>query len=380
MEAFSFYNPVKVHFGTGAIANLGTEMHSAGVSKCLLVAGGGSIKLNGVYNQVVKTLQDNKIQWTENWGVQSNPTLEKVHELIAQARREHVDAVLAVGGGSVIDSAKATAAGFYMVDIWQAFISEEKIKKALPIYTVLTLSATGSEMNSIAVITNTSAKHKLGMSSPHIFPKVSIIDPWVQCSLPWKQTLNGALDAIAHILEYYFMDESATATLSIDSALLRTIMDMTDRLRHDPNDVNARANLAWCATLALNGISGVGLKGGDWACHGIEHALSAFDPKIAHGEGLGVIFPAWIEYVSEQHPERFTHWAKEVWGAESVSQALKSFRNRIADWGSPTCLRDLGIRENDLPILSDLIMQTNRLGQIIRFTPLEIEALLLLAY
>jgi len=380
MEAFSFYNPTRVHFGTGMIRLLGREMKDAGVKKALLVAGGGSIRSNGVHAQVIESLKTSGIDWVEGWGVRANPTLAKVRELIDLARAEGVDAILAVGGGSVIDSAKSIAAGFYMDDIWNAFTGTERILKALPIYTVLTLSATGSEMNSFAVLTNTEELKKWGIGSPLIFPKVTIIDPSVQCSLPFKQTVNGALDATAHILEYYFACDTSHATLAVNTGLLKTIVDMADRLKDNSADVVARANLAWSATLALNGISGVGMKGGDWACHTIEHAFSALYPDIAHGEGLGVIFPAWIEYMSEKDPTRFLPWAKNVWGEDSVVKALRRFRDKIESWGAATSLRDLGIRDSDLPRLLDLILTSRSVGTISKFTRGDIEALLMLAF
>lgn len=380
MDSFSFYNPTKVHFGTGTIKQLGKEMKSSGVKKCLLIAGGGSIRSNSVHSQVCTSLQDNHIDWVEAWGVQANPTLDKVRELIKQAKDEGVDALLAVGGGSVIDSTKATAAGFYLQDVWNAYTGKEPIIKTLPIYTVLTLSATGSEMNGFAVITNSEEKKKWGIGSPLLFPKVSIIDPSVQCSLPFKQTVNGALDATAHILEFFFMTDVLPTTQAVNSALLKTIVEMTDRLKDNSCDMPARNGLAWSATLALNGISGAGMNGGDWACHGIEHAFSALYPKIAHGEGLGVIFPAWIEFVSEREPDRFVPWARNIWGTDSVPHALRRFRDKIKSWGAPTSLRDLGIHESDLPILGELIKLSRGMGKIVKFTPAEIDALLMLAY
>ena len=380
MDSFIMHNPTRVHFGVGTIERIGPELQSAGVRKCLLVAGGGSIRANGVYEQVSKSLRGSRIDWTEAWGVQANPTLEKVYELIALAKTEQVDAILAVGGGSVIDSAKATAAGFYLRDVWNAFTGVERIEQALPVFTVLTLSATGSEMNGNAVITHTEEQKKWSIGSPLLYPRVSIIDPSVQSSLPWRQTVNGALDATAHILEYFFMDSPVETTRAINVALLKTITSATNRLQQNPADLVARGNLAWCATLALNGISGAGLQGGDWACHSIEHAFSVLDPRIAHGEGLGVIFPAWIEYVSERQPTRFEYWAKNVHGADSVSHALRHFRDQIEAWGSATCLRDLGIREDQLSQLRDIILQSPGLGRIIEFGTADIEALLMLAF
>lgn len=380
MEAFTFYNPTKIIFGVGTIKNLGQELRLAGINKCLLVAGGGSIKANGVYAQVMESLEKSEIKLCEVWGVQANPTLEKVREIISVAKDNQVEAILAVGGGSVIDSAKAVAAGIYVDDVWDIFSGKEKVSKALPLYTVLTLSATGSEMNGNSVITNVPLKQKWAFASQHVYPKASIIDPLVQCSLPFKQTANGAIDAMAHILEYYFADDKAISTLSINDALLRTILEMTDKLKQNPADLLARGNLAWCATLALNGISGIGMKGGDWACHQIEHAFSALHPDIAHGEGLGVILPVWIEYLSEKDPARFIRWAKNVWGEENVARGVHRFRDKIESWGMSTTLRDLGIQESELPLLLDIIGKENRVGALSKFTQNEIESLLMLAY
>jgi alcohol dehydrogenase YqhD (iron-dependent ADH family) len=353
MESFSFYNPTRILFGKGKIEKIGKELNKADINKCLMVAGGGSIRKNGVYDQVCESLRENHIEWIEAWGVQPNPTVEKVRELIALAKESKVDAILAVGGGSVIDSGKATAAGVFLNDIWNAYTEKEKITRALPIFTVLTISGTGSEMNGNSVLTLSAEKKKWSITSSHLYPQASIIDPSVQSSLPFQQTVNGAIDAISHILEYIFMNETAIATRAIDAGLIKTIVKMIDRLQEDAKDYVARANLAWSATLALNGISGVGLQGGDWACHSIEHSLSAIDPKIAHGE---------------------------VCGEDSVAHALRKCRETLKRWGSPTNLRELGIRDSQLPEIRDLILSYGPVGEIIRFKEEDIEALLMLAY
>lgn len=380
MNSFIFQNPTRLIFGSGTISQLGTELSAIKPQKLLIVAGGGSIKSNGVYDQVVASLKAKDINWIEAWGVQANPTLEKLREIIALAQSEKVDAVLAVGGGSVIDTAKAVAAGFFLNDVWNAFIRKEAIKQALPLYTVLTLSATGSEMNGNAVITNSLEHKKWAISSILLYPKLTIIDPSVQSSLPFRQTVNGALDAIAHILEYSFMDSAFKVSLGINESLQRTIIEATDILQNNPEDMDARANLAWSATLALNGISGAGLKGGDWACHAIEHALSALNPKISHGEGLGVIFPAWIEFMAERKPTLFYRWAKEVWCEDSPSKAVRRFREKIESWGAALSLRDLGIREEDLQEIADIICLSPSVGALSKFNRSEIEAFLMLAY
>ncbi|MDD3102847.1 MAG: iron-containing alcohol dehydrogenase, partial [Candidatus Cloacimonetes bacterium] len=329
MEAFRIHNPTQIIFGKAQIAYLGSEMRKDGLQNCILIAGGGSIRKNGAYDQVINSLNQAGIRYTEAWGVQANPRLDKTRQIIDQAREFGAEAVLAVGGGSVIDTAKAVAAGMYLKDIWNAFIGKEIIKQALPLYTVLTLSGTGSEMNGNAVITNTNTHQKWGITSQFIYPRLSIIDPSLQYTLSFKQTANGAMDAISHILEFYFANERALSTLAINEALLQTITAMTDRLQKDPEDYVARANLAWSASLALNGLTGFGMNSGDWACHAIEHALSALHPEISHGEGLAVIFPAWIEYLSEKDPSRFQRWAKRVWDEDNIAQGVRRFRAKL---------------------------------------------------
>jgi alcohol dehydrogenase YqhD (iron-dependent ADH family) len=380
MEAFSFHNPTKILFGANQILPLGQEMKQDGISKCLLIAGGGSLKINGAYTQITSAFGACGIELIECWGVQANPTLEKVKEIVELQKQSGAQAILAAGGGSVIDTAKAVAAGVYLQDPWNAFSGKEKITQALPIYTVLTISATGSEMNGNAVITNSETRQKWGMFSPLVYPKISVIDPALQNSLPFKQTANGAMDAIAHILEFYFANEHAYSTLAIDEALLNTIIEMADILHKEPRNIHARGSLAWSATLALNGISGVGMKGGDWGCHAIEHAFSALNPKIAHGEGLGVIFPAWIEYFSEKHPTRFVRWAKKVWNEDSIALAVRRFRDKLQSWGMASSLRDLGIKYDELPLLLDMIMIQPELGGVFKLKKEELRSLLMLAF
>lgn len=379
MNNFNFYNPTKIIFGRNSIEKIGIELSIHSYKCVMLLAGKGSIRNNGVYDQVAKSLKDNGVNFVEMWGVQANPTLEKVNEAVKFAHDNKVDAILAVGGGSVIDSAKAVAIGYYLDDVWQFMLRKVKATKALPIFTVLTMSATGSEMNSGFVITNSETQQKWDSGSNLLFPKVSIIDPTAQFSLPWEQTVNGGFDAIAHILEFYFSDSNAIATRAVNKALMRTIIAMLDRLKVNSKDYTARANLAWSATMALNGISGIGMNGGDWACHTIEHALSALYPKIAHGAGLGVIFPAWIEYMSMKHPDKFDDWF-ESWGEENTIAALIAMRSKIRSWGNPVSLRDLCIHKEDLPTIVDKIMETPCIGNMSRFNREDVEAILLLAY
>jgi len=294
-------------------------------------------------------------------GVKPNPVLSKVHEAIEVGRKEKVEAVLGVGGGSVIDSAKTVAAGIlYEGDIWDAFVGKYVIKEALPVFDVLTISATGTEMNGNAVITNEKKKEKYGVSSKALYPRVSIIDPSVQATLPKEQTVYGAVDAIAHILEYYFDGSSPEISNEIAEGTIRTIMKMTERLLEKPDDYEARANLAWSATIALNGTMAVGRRGGEWACHRIEHSLSALY-DIAHGAGLAIVFPAWMRYVYRENPAQFERFARKIFnlegeGEDLILRGIDSFKNWLRKVGAPVTLKDAGIPEKDIEKIVDNVM------------------------
>ena len=379
MENFVFENPTKLIFGKDTIPKIGEEIKNAGVKKVLFLAGRGSIKKNRVYQKVVNSLKRNGIDWIEVWGIQPNPVLSKVKEAIEVARKEKVKAVLAVGGGSVIDSAKAVCAGVYLKDIWQAFEGKVKIKRALPLFVVLTLSATASEMNQWAVLTNEEEKKKFGLGSRYFYPKVSIVDPTAQFSLPWKQVVNGAIDAISHIMENYFLGKGEEVSLNYNDVLVQTIIKTVDRIKLDPKDYQARANLCWSITLAHNGISGAGLGGGDWSAHRIEHSISALYPHISHGEGLAIVFPAWILYMQKYNPKVFLRFAQNAIRASTVENAVEKLRRKYRKWGAPTSLRQIGITAKDIPRLAENAMLFPSLGVLKRLTKKDVEEILKLA-
>ncbi len=349
MRNFVFQNPTKIVFGKGTVEKIGEEIKNFGAKKVLFLYGRGSIKRNGVYDTVVESLKRNSIEWVEVSGVKPNPVLSKVHEAIEVARREKVEGILAVGGGSVIDSAKAVAAGFYYDgDIWDAFVGKYKVQKSLPIFVVLTISATGSEMNGGAVITNEKTRQKYSFWSFTSYPKVSIIDPTVQFSLPPEQTVYGGVDAIVHVLEYYFDGSKGRILMDrIMESIIKTIMESVEKLLEDPRDYEARANLAWSATLALNGLTSTGSKGGDWSSHAIEHSLSALY-DIPHGAGLAIITPAWMRYVVDEDREKFERFAREIFGVPSAEEGIEKFKEWLKSVGAPVSLRDAGIPESEI--------------------------------
>lgn len=379
MEGFKFHNPTRIIFGKNRIVLIGSLLKEYGYHRVLFLAGQGSIKKNGVYQKVAGSLKKAGIEWVELWGVKPNPVLSKVYEGIELARKEKVEAILAVGGGSVIDSAKAIAGGFYLKDIWEAFEGKVKIQQALPIFTVLTLSATASEMNQWAVVTKSEEKKKWAIGAEVLFPVASIIDPLVQMSLPWNQTVNGAIDALSHIMENYFVGKDQETSLAIEEALMRTIILETDRLQANSNDYNARANLVWAITMAHNGISAVGLKGGDWSAHRIEHGISAEHPEIAHGAGLAVVFPAWIQYMEKYNQKTFLRWAKKIWNARTIETAVKKMKTKYSKWGAPISLRQLGISEAEIKAIAQNAYQIGSLGLIKKLTLKDIEKILKLA-
>jgi alcohol dehydrogenase len=361
MTNFTYRNPVKILFGEGRITELGSEIKAAGYKKVLLLAGGGSIVENGVYDIITKSLKDNNILWQSFWDVRPNPELEHANNAIAIIKEHDLEAIIAVGGGSVIDEAKAIAAGYYLKDLWNAFEGKEKIKKALPIFTVLTLSATTSEMNPYAVLSNSEEKKKWAIGSPLLHPRVSIIDPNVQMSLPWRQTANGGVDAISHLLENYVAGSDFEPTKAIIEALMKTIIISIDKLKINDQDKQARADFAWATTLSLNGLTALGMTG-EWAAHTMEHSISAYFPKVAHGEGLSVLFPAWLTYAKDQNYDHFTRWAKNVWGVETPEEGIAALKAKFKSWDAPTSLDDLKISEKYIPKLAQNASMQGKVG------------------
>lgn len=323
----------------------------------MLVAGQGSIKKNGLYEKI------QGIADVQLWDVQPNPTLSKVKEGIALAKQHTVDAILAVGGGSVIDTAKAIAVGMYTEEVWEYFTKTKPIQQALPLYVILTLSATGSEMNGNAVITNEETKQKWAIRSPLLYPKVTAIDPEVQKHLPWKQTACGAIDTLSHCMEHYFTFTDQELSIKINESIMSTVLESMHVLRQDEQNMLAREQLTWCATMALNGMSGIGTTG-DWASHALEHAISAQYPHIAHAYGLSIMFPYWILHTSKHNHARYAQWAKKVWKKQSVEEGVQAMQHLFATWQAPVRLRQIQIPKDAIPALVQTVMQLGPIGKV----------------
>lgn len=352
MENFTYYTPTRIEFGTDKERQIGQLMAEQGVKKVLLCYGSERIKRDGLFDVVSKSLSEKGIAMVECGGIVSNPVIAKVREGIALARNNQVDAILAVGGGSVVDSAKAISAGVgYEGDVWDLFIGKGQIQSALPIFTVMTLAASGSEMNLSAVVSNEESKQKLFIMSPLLFPRVSVINPALMQSVSRDYLVYSAADVIAHSIEAYFTAAVHPGLQSrLVESVINTVIETTETLLANPADLDARGQFAWAATQALNGITFSGCAGFSYPNHAIEHALSALY-NVPHGAGLSVVVPAWMKWYHGRNPVQFERFAKHVFGvatAEAGIAALEAWFNKI---GTPTRLSQLGIKETDLPAI-----------------------------
>lgn len=356
MNNFTFHNPTKIIFGQGTVQQLGENVKPYG-KRVLLVYGGGSIKRTGLYDQVLEQLQGIGASVFELPGVEPNPRVSTVRKGIEICRRENVEFILAVGGGSVIDAAKAIAVGVpYDGDVWDFFDHKARAESALPLGTILTLSATGSEANGNFVITNWELNLKRGHGSPHAYPRFSILDPVLTYTVPREHVVNGIVDMMSHVFEQYFsLTKDTPLQERFCESVLQTVIEQAEPALANLEDYAARASIMWCGTMALNGgqIS-LGMQG-DWASHEIEHQLSAIY-DIAHGAGLAIIFPNWMKYVYKERVDRFVQYATRVWGIDPTGksddeialagiQATRDFFTRI---GAPATLSDVGIGDEHL--------------------------------
>ncbi len=359
MENFEFYAPAKIVFGRGAQAGIGGLLKPH-AKKLLLHYGGGSIKKTGLYREVTASLKVAGVAFVELGGVVPNPRLSLVHEGIRMCREEGVDLILAVGGGSAIDSAKAIAMGvYYNGDVWDIYEQGKEIEKALPVAVILTIPAAGSESSGDTVITNEAKGRKYGYGNPKLRPLVSVMNPELFFTLPKNQIANGVADMMSHVFERYFTRTGHTdLTDGLCETTLRTIMRNAPLVLDDPNDYDAWAEVGFAGTVAHNGLVGMGREQ-DWACHGMEHELSAaYD--VAHGAGLAVLTPAWMDYVYKEDVGMFAQFAVNVMGvsgslrdADAVAREgiarLRAFFKRM---GLPATLRELGIGEESLEAMA----------------------------
>lgn len=351
MDNFRFYVPTDIRFGKDRLKEELPAVLTTFGKNVLLVYGGGSIKRNGLYQQIVSLLGQNNQTLVELSGVEPNPRIETVRKGIALCKEHNIDVILAVGGGSTIDCAKVIAAGFYYEkDAWELVLERKGYTgPALPIVTILTLAATGSEMNAGAVISNVSTNQKLGVGGPAMMPKVSFLDPQNTFTVPKNQTAAGSADIFSHLIENYFKQTVGTDVQDfVSEGLMRAVIKNCPIALENPENYDARANLMWASSLALNGVTGSG-KSGAWSCHPMEHELSAFY-DITHGVGLAILTPRWMAYIlSDETVDKFAQFAGNVWGIKEADRyvAAKKGIQALYDYfeacGIPMTLPEVGI-------------------------------------
>lgn len=375
MNNFTYSIPTVIHFGKGMISHL-TELTESG-KNVLLVYGGGSIKRSGLYDTAKKILSDAQLVVTELSGVEPNPRIETVREGVKLCRENDIDMVLAIGGGSTIDCAKVVAAGAkYDGDAWDLVLDGSKITAALPVYSVLTLSATGSEMDEFAVISDLSKNEKWGTGSDLVKPKMSILDPEYTYTVSPKQTSAGTADMMSHIFENYFTNvKGAAVQARLCEGLLKTLIQYAPVALEHPTDYEARANLMWVGSLAINGLLSDGADVA-WCVHPMEHELSAFY-DITHGEGLAILTPFWMDFaLNEQTAAKFAEYGRNVWNLSIrdddmtvAKQSIACTREFFKKMNLPASLHEVGIDDTYF----DIMAQKAADGSVGSFVPLSKE-------
>ena len=383
MDSFVYHLPTKVYFGPDQLEHLGPEAAEYGKS-VLLCYGKGSIKETGLYDRIKQSLEKAGLNVVELAGIEPNPKIESVREGVKLCKEHEVDCVIAAGGGSVIDCAKIICAGACTeADPWDFFSKKTPITHALPLIDVLTLAATGSEMNNCAVISNTETREKMGAVSPVLIPKVSFMDPALSMSVPPYQTASGSADIFNHILEDYFSREENLFMLSRSmEGLMKTVIHYAPIAMKEPQNYEARANLMWASSWAINGFNR-GANPKTWSMHPIDHQLTAFY-GITHGHGLAIITPRYLSYVKNQKTlPRLAEYGINVWNIDPSlpdDQIANLAIEKTADFlfrdlGLTDNLKDLGVKEEDLPEMARRSCKNDVIHGFVDLTPGDVEVI-----
>ncbi len=360
--------PTEIFFGRNQIEVLSKQLKKEGVKSVLLAYGHGSIKRSGLYDKIVSILNESSVKITELPGIDPNPRITSVAKGAELCRENKVDLIIAAGAGSVIDCCKAIAAArYYNGDPWDFFIRKTSVKKALPICAILTLAATGSEMNGGCVLTNEKTQEKLPMGSVRLKPKFSILDPTYTFTLPKNQTVAGIADITSHVFEQYFSYPEAALQDYMSEAVLKTVIENAPIVLEEPENYDARANIMWAGTVALNGLLELG-KDGDWATHMIEHELSAkYD--ITHGVGLAILTPSWMKKViDKENCAKFAKYGRNVWGItekDDMKAGLKAIEKTaefFKSLGLPQKLSEIGIDDSKFEEMAASALKNSRIG------------------
>ena len=360
MNSFFYDIPTKVYFGENQLEKLGETLKQYG-KKVLLTYGGGSIKKIGLYDKIIEQTTGAGLEVFELSGIQPNPRIDSVREGARICKQENIDVVLAVGGGSTLDASKWIAASACVDhDAWEFFEKGVPVEKALPLITVLTLSATGSEMDSCGVISNSQSIDKIGRSHPLLFPKVSFLDPTLTYTVDKYQTACGSADMLSHIMEVYFTTEKDLYMLdTVMEGLMKTIIKYTPIAMQEPTNYEARANLMWASSWAINGF----IRGGKrhtWSCHPMEHQLSAYY-DITHGLGLAIVTPRWLEYCLDQTTvEKYVQFGVNVFGIDEKKEAMQIAKESIEKLstflfdtlGLSSTFSQVGIQQKDFSVMA----------------------------
>ncbi|WP_210607851.1 iron-containing alcohol dehydrogenase [Priestia flexa] len=383
MNGFELYNTTRLVFGEGKVNQLGELIKPYG-ENILLVYGGGSIKQTGLYSKVKQQLTSIGATVEELPGIEPNPRLTTVNKGIQICRQKNIQFILAVGGGSVIDAAKAIAAGaLYSGDVWDFTIQKATINQALPIGTVLTLAATGSEMNGGSVITNWETKQKRTMGSKLLYPKFSIVDPTLTFTVPRNQTVNGIVDIMSHVFEQYFSQTPSTPLQErFAEGILQTVIENGEKALQNGKDYDSRANLLLAGTYAMNGTLPTGVEA-DWATHVIEHEVSAIY-DLPHGEGLAILFPNWMKHVYKERLEKFVQYSIRVWNVNSLGktdnevalEGIEATRNYFTRIGAPATLTEVGIDDSHLERMANEAVQFGAIGSFKKLTKEDVLSIL----
>lgn len=365
MNDFSYITPTRYIFGRDAELKAGEQAAKNGMTRVMLVYGQGSVVRSGVLDRVRRSLNDARITTVELGGICPNPTDEKVYEGIELGRQEKIDGVIAVGGGSAIDTAKAIAAGIpYDGDFWDFYAGKKIIEKALPIGTVLTIPAAGSEGSGNSVITHRNGMKKISLRTDMALrPRFSCLNPELTFTLPPYQTACGICDMMIHIMERYFSPTpDVEVTDRVAEGLLQAIITEAPRVMAEPDDYNARANIMWSGTLAHNGLCGTG-RVEDWSSHFMEHELTGLYPSVAHGAGLAVIVPAWLTFVAGKSPAKVAQFARRVMDVtepddiKAAREGITRLSTFFKSLGLPSTLSELGVKEADIPVMVEKLHQ-----------------------